>query len=248
MSLKVLTPSNNTGYDDVSTVSDYRSGMIAARTATGAITVAGAADDPATGTKPVGILGEDRLTSGLQRTSQVEELITITISVAVALAHNAVVSGSQRLVRVSDSAVLALTTDYTIDATNGTITGVSGGPATLLTGDVVRVTYTFSLNDDFEKAFRGPNFKGSTDDTEGSHKATVWKGYGEFQTDQFVTSRAYAIGDLLRPTIGAHALGVGFVTNESSGATVAAAIVGRVNKLPTASDPFIGFETTAVLV
>jgi hypothetical protein len=248
MALKVITPSANTGFDPVG-ADDYRSGMIAARDADGAIVVCGAADDPDSGTKPIGILGEDRLTASLQQTDQVNEAVTVTVAVGIALAHDAIVPGSYRLVRESDSAVLVEGggNDFTLNTTTGVVTFTAGGPSTVVNGDVIDVTYTFKLNDDFEKNFRGVNFKGATDDTEGSKKATVWKGHGEFETDQFVTANAYVIGELLRVTLSGHDMGPGLLTNEGAGANVGATVCARVEKVPTASDPFLGFEWVPVL-
>jgi hypothetical protein len=248
MALKVTTPSANTGFDPVG-ADDYRSGMIAARDTDGNVVVCGSTNDPDTGTKPIGVLGEDRLTSSLQQTDQVSEPVTVTVAVGIALAHDDIVAGSYRLVRESDSAVLVEGggSDFSLVAATGVVTFHAAGPSTIVNGDVVDVTYTFKLNDDFEKNFRGVNFKGATDDTEGSKKATVWKGHGEFETDQFVTANAYAIGELLRVTTSAHAMGAGLLTNEVAGGTVAATATARVNKVPTASDPFIGFEYVPVL-
>lgn len=251
MALKVTTPSANTGFDPVG-ADDYRSGMIAARDGSGNIVVCGSSNDPDTGDKPLGLLGEDRLTSALQTTTQVEEQITVTNTVGIALAHDAVVPDSQRVVRVSDSALLvegpAAGGDYDFNDTTGVITTHTGGPNTVADGDVVKVSYSFKLNDEDEKNFRGVNFKGATDDTEGSKKATVWKGYGEFETDQFVTSRAYAIGDLLKSTKSGHSMGAGLLTNEAPGANVGTTVCARVTKVATASDPFLGLEFNANLV
>jgi hypothetical protein len=249
MALKVITPSANTGFDPVG-ADDYRAGMIAARDADGAVVVCGSANDPDSGTKPIGILGEDKLTSSLQKTTQKDETLTVAnpVTTVIALAHDDIVPGSYIVVRVSDSAVLnGAGDDYTLSTTPGTIAFVSGGTHSVTAGDVVLVTYTFNLNDDFEKNFRGTNFKGAGDDTEGSKKATVWKGHGEFELDQFVTANAYAIGELLRVTKSGHAMGAGLLTNESSGANVASTVCARVEKVPTASDPFLGVEWVPVL-
>jgi len=265
MALKVITPSANTGYETVG-VDDYRSGMIGARAADGSIVVCGSANDPSTGLKPVGILGEDRLTAALQRTDQISEETSATCGAAgadgpaVALAHNAVAANSQRVVTTATvGAVVAGTAltegaaaggDYTFVDAAGTIAIHSGGPAALLDSTTysIAVSYTFSLDDDYERNFRGVNYKGAQDDTEGSKKATLWKGYGEFETDQFVTNQSYAIGDPLRVTLSGHSMGAGLLTKEASGGTVAAGpaagalTVARVNKIPTASQPFIGIE------
>jgi len=243
MALKVITPSSNTGYDPVGST-DYRSGMVAARNASGEAVVCGSSADPNPATKPIGVFGEDRLTTALQATSQVEEEVTVNIAVNVALSHDSVVPGSYRLVRKSDSTLLVegAGQDYTITPTTGVIDFLSGGPASLADGQVIVVTYSFYLNDAYEKNFRGVGYSGSLDDTAGSNKATVWKGHGEFETDQFVTSRSYAVGDLLRVTRSGHGMGAGLLTNEASGTNVGATVAARVTKVPTASDPFLGFE------
>lgn len=246
MALKVTTPSANTGFDPVG-ADDYRSGMIAARDADGNVVVCGSSNDPDSGTKPIGILGEDRLTSDLQQTTQVDEEVEVTVSVGIALSHDAIVPGSYTFKKGTTVLVEGGGQDFTIVAATGVVTFTSGGPASLVNGDTVLATYTFKLNDDFEKNFRGVNFKGATDDTEGSKKATVWKGHGEFETDQFVTANAYTIGELLRVTKASHAMGPGLLTNEVAGADVAATSTARVEKVPTASDPFIGIEWVPVL-
>jgi hypothetical protein len=256
MALKVITPSANTGFDPVG-ADDYRSGMIAARDADGNVIVCGSAlDSTDKGSKPIGILGEDRLTSTLQATTQVEEEVTVAIGVGIALAHDDLVTGSWRLFRTTDGPTDPLkegaSDDFEINKTTGVVTfhtNTNPGDHNLQAGDVVKVAYTFNLNDDFEKNFRGVNFKGATDDTEGSKKATVWKGHGEFETDQFVTSQAYLVGDLLQVTTSGHAMGAGLLTNEAgdAGATVGVTSTARVEKVPTASDPFLGFEWVPVL-
>lgn len=245
MALKVITPSFNTGTDPVGT-DDYRAGMIACRDANGNARVCGNESTKSTVgplNKPIGIFGEDRITTTLQQTDQALEEITVTSGVAVALAHNGLVTNSERIVNKGTGSAYVRTTNYTIDFANGTVTSVN-----IPSGTVVQVTYTFKLNDDAEKNFRGVNFKGSIDDTAGSKKATVWKGYGEFSTDQFVTSQAYLVGDDLRITHSAHDMGAGLLSNEASSAAVVNIVVGRVTTVPTAAQPFLGFEWQGSLV
>jgi len=239
MALKVITPSFNTGGTGVG-ANDYRSGMVAALDANGLAVLAGTEATATTNgpmNKAVGIFGEDRITQTLQQTTQAFEEVTVTSGVAVALAHNAIVSGSQLVVRKDTNQPQVVNVNYTMDFVNGTLTSVN-----IPSGTVVQVTYTFQLNDQSEKDFRGVNFKGSVDETAGSHKATIWKGYGEFDTDQFVTSQSYAVGDILRYTHSSHPMGAGLFTNEAAGNTVVAIAVGRCRKVPTAADPFLGVE------
>lgn len=259
MALKVTTPGANTGFDPVG-ADDYRAGMVAARDASGNIVVCGSANDPDSGSKPIGILGEDRLTQSLQETTQVNEQVTITTAVAIALAHDDHVGGtsstspSLRAVVLANSGggtnapghVLVAGTDFTINGVTGVITPLANGGANA-TGDVWDVTYAFLLNDDFEKNFRGVNFKGATDDTEGSKKATVWKGSGEYETDQFDTAVAYSIGTLLFVSKANHPMGPGLFTVTSGGSVDGGTATARVIKVPTASDPFLGLEFVPVL-
>lgn len=255
MSLKVVTPGQNTGFDAVGTA-DFKAGMIGARTTTGAIVLAGS-EAAAAGTgpmnKPVGVLGDDRITASFVTTTQVQEEIVSVANVPVALAHNAITTGSVYVTLKSNVSTLLVgpgvqngpgpgSNDYNVDVVNGTITVWDNGNTTVADGTAVLVTYTFSLNDAFEQDFFGVNFKGALDDTAGSQKATVWKGYGEYETDQFNTQVAYAIGDKLRVTHSSHALGAGLLTNEAAGGTVVEAVCARVTKVPTAANPFLGFE------
>jgi hypothetical protein len=234
MALKVITPGSNTGYDTVGTT-DYRAGMVAARVATTGLVVP--SDGTDTQLPPIGILGEDKLTTAVQQTTQQNEQVTLTSGVAVALAHDAVVANSQFVEVASDGTDLTEATDYTFADAAGTITS----QGTQADGTVVYVTYTYQLNDQDEKDFRGVNYKGALDDTEGSGKATVWKGYGEYETDQFDTAIAYAVNDKLEVTNGSHGMGAGFISKSGTSNT-GDIIIGRVTKVPTASDPWLGFS------
>ena len=246
MALKVITPSFNAGFDPVGS-DDYRAGQVAAYDSTGKARLCGnetAATTNGPLNKAIGLFGEDKITTILQATDQVLEQITLTSGTAVALAHKNLVTGSTRVTNIGTATVAGvaagadytLTTQYTVDLTNGTVTSVNIPSAT-----VVGVSYFWKLSST-EQSFRGVNFKGSQDDTAGSGKSTVWKGYGEFQTDQFVTRQSYKVGDALRVTWSGHDFGAGFLTNEGSGTNVINEIVGRVNKVPTAADPFLGFD------
>lgn len=272
MALKVITPGSNTGFDTVGTV-DYRAGMIAARTSTGAVVpcgyVTGNPTETAVDNIPIGILGEDRITSGYQKTAQAKELITISnlpasnaYSSAYALSRNNLVSNSIFIETAATTATATLaainaqesnstTVDVLVDPSAGTLQFkvAESGPAFAVSSEyTLEVTYTYNLDDKYEREFRGVNYKGAMDDTEGSGKATVWKGFGEYETDQYDTTQDYAIGDALRVTSKDHALGAGVVTKAAGGATVVDTKIGNVTKVPTASDPFLGFTFNPLTV
>jgi hypothetical protein len=239
MALKVNTPSNPTGSTPVNGV-DFRAGMVAALNPAGQAVLAGSGAAASTNTpenKAVGLFGDDRLTASLRDTAQVNEQVPLTSGVAVALAHSSIVPNSQR-VTLANGTLLVVGVDYTFNASAGTITSLGTQP----NGTVVNVTYTFQLATQTLSDFIGVNFRGSNDDTQASGQATVWKGFGEFETDQYVTSQSYAVGDQLRYTHASHALGAGLLTNEAAGSTVVNVVVARVIKPPTAASPFLGFE------
>ena len=263
MALKVITPSSNTGFDAVGTV-DYRAGMIAARDTDGTVVVCGSSNtgpNTSVTNKPIGILGEDRLTTVAQDASQVGEQITLatTVTTPIALAHDSHLAGTSstspslkvKTVTAANTGpgfLLVATTDYTVNGVTGVITPIVSGSQTNVAGDVWEATYSFTLDDKevyIEKNFRGVNFKGATDDTEGSKKATVWKGYGEFTTDQFDTVRTYAVGDKLYCTTSGHTLGAGLFTNSTT-LGVVNTVVGLVTGVPTASDPFLALSWLGV--
>jgi len=234
MALKVITPGSNTGYDSVGT-DDYRAGMVCSRSSTGAIVLSDGTDGSL---PPIGILGEDKIgSSTLQQTTQVNEEVTLTSGVAVALSHDAVVANSQFVEVKAGGADLTEAVDYSFSDSAGTITSMG----TQVNGTVVYVTYTFQLDDLLEKNFRGVNYKGALDDTEGSGKATVWKGYGEYETDQFDSAVAYAVNDKLEVTNGSHNMGKGFISKSGTSNT-GDIVVGRVTKVPTAADALLGFS------
>jgi hypothetical protein len=128
-----------------------------------------------------------------------------------------------------------LTTDYTVNAVNGTVTRV----ATITSGATVYISYTYQLtaNDLASNVaapgYTGLNFQLSTDDTQGSNKITLIQGVSTVYTDQYDTSRNYAINDVLYCT------SAGIFINTPVGPAYK---FGRVISVPTASDPFLGVE------
>lgn len=240
MSLKFITPSNNTGHTPVGS-DDFQQGMVAALDSNGNAVLAGTESAASTNgpkNKAVGIFGDDHITTTLKNTNIVGEELILASGVAVALSHDSVIANSQRVTLKTGGTLLTETTDYTFSDSAGTLTSTG----TQANGTIVLVTYSFGLDDTIEKDFVGVNYRGSRDDAEGSQKATIWKGYSEFETDRFVTSQSYAIGNELRYTHSTHDMGAGLLTNQSGGSTVVDVIVGRVSRVPTAANPFLGVD------
>lgn len=130
-----------------------------------------------------------------------------------------------------------VTTDYTFDPINGTVTQVALGSIPLAT--TVYVTYTYDLaTRDLD--FAGRNFFNTLDDvTIADNRVTVITDASVLFTSQYDTSRSdYALtgaGKNLYCGGNTAALAGLFTTDSSEGD-----FVGSVIQLPSADDPFLG--------
>lgn len=173
--------------------------------------------------------------------ANVDEQITLIVGTAVNL-KKANVSNVRVAAAPAMGAALTVTTDYTVNAVNGTITGVAAGPSGVTTGLVVFVTYTYQLTaSDFD--FQGRNFWNFTDDvTIQDGRITVMTGWTIVFTTQFDTSRTYALSgaasNLYCSGGTGDTVGSGLFTNNANSANNE--FVGRCIQLPTATDPYMG--------
>lgn len=158
----------------------------------------------------------------------VAEAVTLTGTTASNLDH-----ANVHDVKVTSTAtggtVYNLTTDYTANTTNGTITRVATGQ--ISSGQTVYVFYTYQKTT-AEMDRDGKNFLLTNDDSQGSNKMTIIQGMSTVYTDQFETNRVYAVNDAV------YASGNGKLTN----AAVSSYRIGRVVSIPTAADPYLGIE------
>ena len=125
--------------------------------------------------------------------------------------------------------------DYVVDSlANGQIHRTAGG--LIPDGATVYVTYTYALNSQ-DMAFQGENFFNKQDDVsiQGNRVAVVQNWALLFSTE-YDSSRRYQVGDnLYAGNVDAEELAL--VTNNVEGD-----LVGKVIQVPTATDPFLGFE------
>lgn len=142
-----------------------------------------------------------------------------------------IISGSERVTNAAGSVVYVKDTDYTINYVNGQIAIKSGGA--ISDGQIVKVTYTYQLSLQEVQTVRGMNYVNAMDDTMGSGYITIIQNYAVVYTDQFDTSVAYNYGDKLYVGGGDKA-GL-FTTDADTGVQY-----GKVVKVPTPSDPFLG--------
>lgn len=122
-----------------------------------------------------------------------------------------------------------VTTDYTVNATNGTVTRNGAGGIT--SGATVYVSYTYDMTDS-QFDFQGRNFWNFLDDsTIQDGRITVITDWSILFTTQYDTTLTYAVGTAL------YSSATGLWTTDSTGGAVK---LGSVLQAPTASDPFLG--------
>lgn len=174
----------------------------------------------------------------LSQSTVVDEEIVFTVADSTEnLKHAPIVSGS---VIVLDDTVsnggsaFTVTTDYTVNATNGTITHVSGGSIALDT--TVYVSYAWALTES-DYQLEGKNFWQSEDYvTIQDGRITVLEAPCTVYTTEFDPSRVYT---LTGTTSNVYCNASGNFTTLNDTTTK---LVGKVVGLPTASMPYLGIR------
>lgn len=172
----------------------------------------------------------------------VDEPLTVVAGAVTTLSRANV---SNVVVRTSaGGAAISAAGDYTLNATNGTLTW-EASPAEVADGDTVFVTYTFDLTQN-DYQFQGLNFFNRLNDVDGlsEGRLTVVKAPAIIFTTQYDTAQTYTLtGTGANLYVGGATGGLeGLFTNVATEGTY----VGRVIQLPTADDPFLGVEFTSV--
>lgn len=206
----------------------FRAGMLVMRSSTGLV-------QASDGTDVLGVAKWNHATA--LYAAVVDEAIVLTGTTASNLAHPTVSN-----VKVSSAAGGAgsdytLTTDYTVNATNGTVTRAGGGSIT--SGSTVYVAYTFQITAADLLQLQGQNFWNNVDEvSQADGRCTVITDATIIFTSQYDTTRTYTLtstgSNLYACTTGGKA---GLFTNDSGAGSLK---VGRVLQVPTASDPFLG--------
>lgn len=214
-SVRKLSGNIITGWRNVAATANFISGYIAALDDDGNAVVASDSS-----TQILGLFFCHKTTSFYKPV--VDESVTFEGSgTTVTLANANLQSGSVRVTDLSGTAY-TITTDYTVNLTNGTITHVGAGSI----GATENVLVDYRYQD--------PNLAG-LDQTLGSGRASIIEGSGEIATLVYETNAAWAINTDVKvsanglPTIGGSGQTIGFVT-----------------KVPTASDPELQFQMRMV--
>ena len=172
----------------------------------------------------------------------VDEPLVVAADAATNLSRSNV---SNVVVRTSaGGAAITAAGDYTLNATNGTLTW-DAAPTEVADGDTVFVTFTFDLTQN-DYQFQGLNFFNRLNDVDSisEGRLTVVKAPSIIFTTQFDTAQTYTLtGTGSNLYCGGDTAGLeGLFTNVST----EGAYVGRVIQLPTASDPYLGVHFTNV--
>lgn len=178
-----------------------------------------------TGAGAVGIAKWNKATS--LSAVVINEAIVLTGTAATSLKHAGV--SNVKVTSLDGATTYVVTTDYVVGAVNGTITRNGGGAIT--SGQTVLVSYRYAVPE-ADLDFEGRNFFNFIDDvTIAQGRVAVIQGLSTLFSCAFDPSQAYAIGDSI--TCGAN----GNVTKGGGGD-----VIGKVVQLPTAQDPYLGYN------
>lgn len=182
------------------------------------------------GVNPYGLLDGYKTTTFHKKI--VNESVVLNGVTASNLANTNLTASSNRVTNAAGDTVYTETTDYTINATNGTITRVALG--NIADGETVLVSYEYQVS--VEEYLEISQAIGASDDTSGSGQITVWYGQGIYDSDQYDITRTYAINNLLYADSG-------IITNTNAGISGTAKVIGRVVGVPvggavSATDPY----------
>lgn len=163
----------------------------------------------------------------------VDEAVTFSASAATVTLANPNISDVVVFSAVEQGGTrYTVTTDYTLNTINGTITHVGGGGITAPATVYVSYTYTLTAA---QIASEGQNFFNSTDDVSlMNNRITVIQGQCVIYTTEFEkTGRTYSLGGT----------GSNLYVNSSAILTnnpTSNKFVGKVIELPTAKVPYLG--------
>jgi len=212
-------------------------GMVAFLAVSGGVTIATTA---ASGTVPIGFFWKDRSLTCARTTV---ETGTFSAAGTINLTKGNVVStGATKVTNAAGTVVYTDGTDYTVNLVNGIITNLGIGiPA--LASVVIWYPYNVSATAiayDYasSKWSTGSNYDRQPDDTLGSSKITVVEGWAHLYTDMYDPTQTYTMNAHLQSDVRSLWTTAVGVTNP----------IGRVIKVPTATDPFLGVTQIPVVV
>lgn len=174
---------------------------------------------------------------------EVDEQISFTAAGQTVNLKRAGIAASSLQIRTATQfggSAYTVTTDYTVNTTNGTVTQVALG-AIPVDGTIIYVTYTWSLTEAHYK-YQGKNFYNNNDWVSlQADRITVIEAPAEIYTTEYDTDQVYAL-------TGANS---NIYVNASGQFTTVAGgskLHGFVSSLPSAKDPFLGIKLIGTVV
>jgi hypothetical protein len=191
---------------------------------------------PSNGLDALGVAKWSKASTSLA--AVVDEALVLTGTTAIPLAHPTV-SNVRVASGLAGSGLFTVTTDYTVNTTNGTVARVALGGIT--DGATVYVSYTFQITSADLYQLQGVNFWNNLDDvSQNDSRITVITDAEMLFTTQYDTSVVYtmtgATSNLYASTTGGKE---GLFTTSTAGS---AKFVGRVMQVPSAADPYLGLR------
>jgi hypothetical protein len=213
--------------------STFRAGMLVMRNSAGLVV----ASD---GTDVLGVAKWNHMNQMVA--SVVDEAVVLVGTTASNLAHaNLALSGGM-LVRsaAGGGTVYALTTDYVVNATNGTVTRNGGG--TITTGQTVFISYMWNVAEADVLQLQGKNFWNSLDEVSmQENRCAVITDAELIFTTAFDPTSTYDLAANSNLYAGATTY-AGLFTSDAAKADTDEIFVGKVFQAPTAADPFLGLR------
>lgn len=158
----------------------------------------------------------------------VDEAVVLTGATASNLKFANVSNLRVQSAAAGGGSTFTLTTDYTVNATNGQVTRAGAG---ITSGATVYISYTYDMTDS-QFDFQGRNFWNFLDDsTIQDGRITVITDWSILFTSQYDTTINYTVGTAL------YSSATGLWTTDSTGGAIQ---LGRVLQAPSAADPFLG--------
>lgn len=207
----------------------FRAGMLVTKGASGI--------EAAAGVKVLGVAKWNKPNGKLLGAVVDEPVVFSVLDAAVPLKHANVSNVQVKTAAGNAGKITTADTDYTLNATNGTVAAKTGGDDF---GDVdppltAYVSYTYELTE-AELDFQGRNFWNFLDDvTIQDGHITVITDWSIIFTTQYDTSKNYTEGETLY--CGKSATTIGLFTNVNEGSCD---VVGKVLQVPSATDPYLG--------
>lgn len=224
----------------VDTNAQINAGMVAflATNAAG-VTVATTA---ASGTVPIGTFWKDRAAGWLR--TNIESRTFNALGIITVSKGNILTTATVKVTNAAGTVTYTQGVDYSVTTANGVITRIGGGAIAALATVVVWYQYTLTGaqiywdNVSTRYTATGQNYDRQPDDTLGSGEITIAEGPAHLFTDQYDVTATYTLNHELYSDINSLWTPIAGYTNAC----------GRIIKVPTANDPFLGVQQITIVI